>query len=76
MIANSIMIILGWLVLLGAASYMGITTLSILRTSLAFGARLGGEFVFFLIVFAIFAVGVWYFFPFEVAMKIAPVGVK
>lgn len=76
MIANSILILLGYSILVAATVWMIIASIGIFRLSLGFSGRIGGEFWFFLVITVALMVGCWYFFPFEVAMKLAPVSVK
>lgn len=63
------MIIFGWFCLLGIALYLSTATLVMVRLSLGFSGKLGGESIFFLLL----AVGAWWVvyanFPFEVAVK-------
>lgn len=76
MISNNILILFGYFVLLAGTIFVFLGAVTMLRTSLAFSGRVGGEAWFFWIVFAIMAFGCYWFFPFEVAMKVVPVSVK
>ncbi|UKL15011.1 hypothetical protein hairong_106 [Pseudomonas phage hairong] len=76
MISNNILILFGYTILFAATCYVGVTTIRVLRASLAFAGRVSGEFVFFLIIFLLMAAACWWAFPFEVALKVVPVSVK
>lgn len=76
MISNNILILFGYFVLLGATAFCLIGAITMTRMGLAFAGRVGGDAWFFWVIFAIMAFACYWFFPFEVALKVVPVSVK